>query len=170
MCREQGNDCPHPCYPILAGDGFNLFFPEFCQVLVRGFEICPTFDFPAYLPLVSLDDHVIAAEVPALPGARGIDGAGKSRTLPVVTQERAGIRDHICWQGKREDVRIFGGDMDREEFVCEPVAAVEIPVRDLSLDLNERPKALAAFSAVIAHECCHGRTRTWALRLINMGC
>jgi len=163
MCREQGNDCPHPCCPILAGDVFDLFFPEFCQVLIRGFEIRTPLDFPAHHTPGSLDDHVIAAEVPALAGAGGINGAGISRTLPVVTQERAGIRDHICWQGKREDVRIFGGDMNREEFVCEPVATVEIPFRDLSLDLNERPKALAAFSTVIAYECCHARTRTRAL-------
>lgn len=106
---------------------------------------------------------MVAAKVPALSGARGIDGTGKSRTLPVVTQERAGIRDHICGQGESADVRIFGGDMDREEFVCNPIPAVEIPVRDLSLDLNECPKALAAFPTVIALKRRHARTRTWVL-------
>ncbi|GAB6284456.1 MAG: hypothetical protein STSR0009_06560 [Methanoregula sp.] len=71
---------------------------------------------------------MIAADVPALPEARRVDGADVSRTFRVFAQQRAGTRYLVGGKGVRERIRIFCGDMDREELVCEMVPYVKIPV------------------------------------------
>jgi len=71
---------------------------------------------------------MIASEVPAGAGARGVYGAGKSCLIPVFSQERAGLRICSRWQGIGEEILIFGCNMDRKQFVGDPVPAVIIPV------------------------------------------
>jgi hypothetical protein len=114
---------------------------------------------PRLTGCMMMDQHAITLEILADGGAGGIDSTRKALTFGILPAEETSLAVRIFPARLLKVVgyliRKVGLNMNKKQFIGNPVPAIVIPRRELSFNFYELPKALAAFPAPVAVELGH---------------
>jgi len=102
-----------------------------------------------------IDNHPVAAELPADPRTGGVDCTGNTLPVAVSPHERAAFYQNALLIEGGLAVSIFAFNMGEKKFIFYPVPAVIIAAGELAFNFYERPETRAAFPAPGTIECHH---------------
>jgi len=121
--------------------------------------IDPDHPSPRLTGCMMMNQHAIALEIPADGGAGGINSTGQTLAFGILPAEETSLAVRIFPVRLLKVfgylIRKVGLNVNKKQFIGYPVPAIVIRVGKLPFDIDELPKALAAFPAPVAVELGH---------------